>query len=349
MARGAIWHVIKNSAPAPLGLILGYRGTSLPAGWTHVNGENRHIMGTTGTPGGNGGSSRIGSWKSSGGGNHGSANGTRFTRASGGAADTAHNSSWSSKGNHDHTAYADYTPAKANITLMQASDDLPIPPSAIGFGAVSAMEGFIVCSDLVDSNRYLCGNSGVSNPSVSGASSSGSTSNSSFSHFHHGTGNSTSPGGAYGPDSQSRPSGGPSHGHGVTLSLSSISLKAYVLNAFEAIEEMGAPEGLIGLWLQSGVPDGWVLCDGNNGTPDLNGRIIRLASSGFGPEGNGTISGSGSLKSAGSHNHSASKSGSEWQANYSHDNNVSHSHSFSFGATAYSPPHKTFKFIQRAP
>ena len=36
------------------------------------------------------------------------------------------------------------------------------------------------------------------------------------------------------------------------------------------------PTGMIMIWsgLQSNIPDGWVLCDGNNGTPDLTDKFI---------------------------------------------------------------------------
>lgn len=36
------------------------------------------------------------------------------------------------------------------------------------------------------------------------------------------------------------------------------------------------PSGLISMWsgAASNIPDGWLLCDGSNGTPDLRGRFI---------------------------------------------------------------------------
>lgn len=34
------------------------------------------------------------------------------------------------------------------------------------------------------------------------------------------------------------------------------------------------PVGLICIWSGSEVPDGWSLCDGTNGTPDLRGRFV---------------------------------------------------------------------------
>lgn len=36
------------------------------------------------------------------------------------------------------------------------------------------------------------------------------------------------------------------------------------------------PSGFIGIWSGSSdnIPDGWALCDGTNGTPDLRGRFV---------------------------------------------------------------------------
>lgn len=41
------------------------------------------------------------------------------------------------------------------------------------------------------------------------------------------------------------------------------------------------PEGIIAMWIGDAddIPSGWVVCDGDNGTPDLNNRYINLDSS----------------------------------------------------------------------
>lgn len=40
--------------------------------------------------------------------------------------------------------------------------------------------------------------------------------------------------------------------------------------------EPAIPKGFIGLWsgLANNIPNGWALCDGMNGTPDLRGRFV---------------------------------------------------------------------------
>ena len=45
----------------------------------------------------------------------------------------------------------------------------------------------------------------------------------------------------------------------------------------------GIPSGFIGLWsgATNAIPSGWVLCDGNNGTPNLRDRFVVGAGSSY--------------------------------------------------------------------
>lgn len=40
------------------------------------------------------------------------------------------------------------------------------------------------------------------------------------------------------------------------------------------------PKGVIVMWSGNNVPTGWVMCDGQNGSPDLRGRFVRMYSEG---------------------------------------------------------------------
>lgn len=53
------------------------------------------------------------------------------------------------------------------------------------------------------------------------------------------------------------------------------------LNSLEVPGGVTIPAGLIGLWygLATEVPDGWDICNGTNGTPDLRDRIPRCVNS----------------------------------------------------------------------
>lgn len=51
----------------------------------------------------------------------------------------------------------------------------------------------------------------------------------------------------------------------------------------------GVPEGTVTVWsgTLSDIPDGWLLCDGNNGTPDLTDRFVVGAGGGYSVDGRG--------------------------------------------------------------
>lgn len=73
------------------------------------------------------------------------------------------------------------------------------------------------------------------------------------------------------------------------------------------------PSGLIAIWKgsTSTIPDGWALCNGQNGTPDLRDRFVLGAGSGYsvgnrGGEANHTLS----TSEIPSHTHTLSGSGS---------------------------------------
>ena len=338
MARGAIWHTMGGGTVVlPNYSIIGYNSTAEPpAGWQSEN-PARFIR--CGTSEGEGGNNSLGTVGSSGGGNHGSHNGSRFMRDPGGSGGDAHNANTDSKGNHTHTVTLSHRPSSGRMKLIKLTGgDSVIPQNGITFSHQTSLDGaWAHYSDL--DGHLLWGRS--EDNEVVGASNSASSNSRSFSHFHHGIGNSSA-GGPLGPSSQSRPSAGPSHSHSCSMSITA-SVYAYVLKAFYATEEGGACPNLIVLFEGETIPEGWHYCDGDNGTPDLHTRFIRMGTE-IGPQGNGTYSVSGSLKSAGSHKHSASLSGSEWLRGYSHDNNVSHTHSYSKSGS-YTPAYRDYRFI----
>lgn len=73
------------------------------------------------------------------------------------------------------------------------------------------------------------------------------------------------------------------------------------------------PRGTITLWFGSTVPAGWLLCNGQNGTPDLRGMfVVGAGASGFGYNatgGSAALSVSGTTSSAGAHNHDITLAG----------------------------------------
>ena len=62
-------------------------------------------------------------------------------------------------------------------------------------------------------------------------------------------------------------------GSGVTVARSS---------SYAAAQGSGLPRGAIIMWSGATAPDGWALCEGQNGTPDLRGRFVLAAGAGNG-------------------------------------------------------------------
>lgn len=93
------------------------------------------------------------------------------------------------------------------------------------------------------------------------------------------------------------------------------------------------PPGVICMWSGSSVsiPEGWALCDGENGTPDMRGRFVVGAGGSYDPGDTGgansvqlteaqmpSHSHSGSTNTTGSHSHSITRvTGSVSSGNYS--------------------------------
>lgn len=82
-------------------------------------------------------------------------------------------------------------------------------------------------------------------------------------------------------------------------------------------KQIDIPSGLICMWSGSisGIPSGWYLCDGSNGTPDLRDRFIKGAGSGVGAGAMG-----------GSSNHSHANHANLSHANHSHDSHTGLTH-----------------------
>ncbi len=117
-------------------------------------------------------------------------------------------------------------------------------------------------------------------------------------------------------------------------------LQAEVASAVENAAS-GVPSGLIVLWhgALSEVPEGWLLCDGANGTPDLRDRFVFGASSNVVP---GTTGGANSVtlteaqlpshshtasaSTDGAHTHTASTGSTGAHTHTADDNAPSHEH-----------------------
>src|ERR1051325_1029282 len=95
------------------------------------------------------------------------------------------------------------------------------------------------------------------------------------------------------------------------------------------------PSGIITLWSgnTANVPDGWVLCDGNNGTPDLRDRFVVGAAGAY------TV---GDTGGAASHTHSVAMGGNATDTAGAHTHSLSGSTDAESGHThSINPPSTT--------
>ena len=106
-----------------------------------------------------------------------------------------------------------------------------------------------------------------------------------------------------------------------------------------AIAAGGVPSGIISMWhgAASAIPSGWVICDGNNSTPNLTDKFIKSAAA-AGATGGSATTGAHTLSIAQmpSHNHSMGSNGASGSYT-AHtaivSNNSSHSNGTQFSFT----------------
>lgn len=91
----------------------------------------------------------------------------------------------------------------------------------------------------------------------------------------------------------------------------------------EYVKDRIVPTGGIILWsgIVANIPSGWVLCDGNNGTPDLRGKFIIGAGGAYAPAAEG---------GANTHTHDLQNHvHATVSVNLDHTHTISHTHTYS--------------------
>ena len=335
-----------SGIPISTGIIIGYNsGAAAPAGWANFNSaDGRSLFGGTTD-------AQIGTT----GGDHGFALGSNATGGHGGSQDigcdnyrTTSGDTYTNKGvdttsygNHSHTVTLSYYPKRNNCRLIRATTDLKgFPTSSILFSSSGSIEGctsFSTFNNNASAVLYAAASTGTQ-----GASSSYSINTVSASHDHE-----TTHQGSRVHSAIATYTNGHSMSHGHTYSwsasynLNRVVIQAWTANA-ELIKNAG---GIIALYNGAGVPDKWVLCDGGNGTKNLNGYFIyNNGTPGTTTAGGNTIYATGTLSNSG-HAHSYGGSPVITGTNIAHKSTTSHNHSAS-GTNSWYPNYYRLKFIQ---
>ncbi len=281
-----VLNVEVNFSKVPIGLIIPFNDISIPSGWERFsNADDKMIIGAGNSysPGNNGGSnnfSLLTTIGSSTNGNHMLAS-SPYTSAwygpwGGGA-------TYNDAGNHSHQIYSGtYTPDINNILLIKANkehSEFPIKGITLSNGNLD-ISGL---TNILNNNYYLQSNSSIS--SVINSKSLALSSSGSHSHFN----SSGAPTGYSGSlDGYTFKSEGAHTPPDPNFSLSE-SIKKIRLSAWtNASQKFGVLPNMIGMYESLTPPEGWVLCNGLNGTPDLRDYFVQTVSGGSEAAGSGT-------------------------------------------------------------
>lgn len=338
--------VLRGGFTIPVNGIIGLNDTTVPTDFAAFSAaDGKAIRGTTsdGSIGSTGGSTSAANMTSGSGGSHSTANqdiGVTNWRQSGGTTSFQIRDT-STYGNHTHTVYTTYNPPKNNIKLIKATAEAKLPAKGVLWSASDTTP------ENLGSMTSHNGNAGVlhaaSTTGTGGASQARTTNTWSQTHDHHLPGQGSRVDAAIALDVSTNSM---SHNHNTFTSSLTLNLNRIVLKAWEAAAEVIATSpGVIILYDQAGVPDGWVLCDGTNSTPNLNNYFVyNNGTGGTVTNGGNNVSVSGNTNSR-SHSHSYSGTPDITGTTVAHNASSSHSHSAN-GTLSYTPPYYYLKFIQ---
>jgi hypothetical protein len=353
---GGVWKTVYQAPFLPTGIIVPYESTSaVPSGFSAFTASNdKFIVGASATKAVNttGGSTSV------------SLSGTTTTNGSHtGPADTGTYTGFGgdvncvfpdgpvTQGDHSHTfsgSVAGVTPSRKQVILIKAtqnhfsfSENICVLKNTAGaFTGMTRVTGI--------ANYLMYGNAASIGVTGSNSSSGAITTSTSGSHVTHQT---LGYSGFIGyPGAPNLDAG--AHSHTGTISTTLNPLNRYMGLYKAATANLDIPnENLIGMWESQTPPEGWYVCDGTNGTPDLRDYFIKFVDN---DTNIGTTSGSnsttytGSLSATPVHNHGNSNFGSIFSAAVYHLSNFAVATHTASATVTYIPPYYSLVFIMRA-
>lgn len=337
------WRPVEKIVPA--GLIIGLNDSIIPSGWTRfADADNKFIVGAGSTfPAGDSSAATVhGAINVASVANHTGTAGT-FPSATNSVGDTAPYTTTpgSSTGGHSHTLIVDYQPDYQDVILIQADSDLTELPQH-GVVLNKSNTGPTGLAGVFTANRFLRGDSAVATGSVATA-----VTNTVGNHSHIAGSGATA-----GATATNYYKDNGSHNHTCTISAISHTLRRAYLRAWSnASAAFPLAAGMIGMWdtAYGAIPEGWQICDGSNGTPDLQDYFVVLTDDAD----NASVDGANQMTISATvpsvaHNHVDDAVSVSATKSVYHRTDNSHTHTSISGATVdYTPPYYSLIFIMR--
>ncbi len=335
------WRQFYQAFVLPEGLIIPYNGTTAPTGWslfTDATGYTIIGAGSSFAPGDTGG----GGSKTFTGSSAGGHAGTSGAASGGSSAGTQTGNTGGTKGAHSVTASATPSAPRNRMPFIKAGAGNSVFPADAIVLAEKTLTG--LTNGPYSNNRPLSAGSDVG--TSAGTTSVARTTSGSGAHIH-GAGSLVQNGD--GSINNIYPSKTADTGHSVTLSLTYAFAAVYLTLWTNASAEFEAETGMIGMYEGTTAPDGWTICDGSNGTPDLRNYFVlcgTTANHGSVTSGGNTVKATGTTSSAGSHTQTASNFIATSAATGYHPTSYgAHTHVFNH-TLSWAPPYYALMFIQ---
>ena len=334
----------KTGSLLPPGIIVPFMdvAANIPAEWDQFTSfSGRSVMGSVtaaGATGGNSYANRSSEWAGS---HTGPATMMWVSTVGGSPGDMLDTSN---QGSHYHTFRFNFAPARSWQILMKLKAGEEITEFPINAGILS--DTVLPSLEDVTPTGYLLGATSGAEASSSGSSKSFSNFNEKGDHDHRsGAGGILAAGNGW---SSSGYAGKHRHVQEKAPTTTD-NIRRYAMGLWRSASEVLAPlPGMFAMWESAVPPDGWAICDGDNGTPDLTNYFIGFNSgAGIGTKtGNGTVTSSGRTNYDGGHEHLGSYAYYNTVSYGFHGNQADHRHTISSSANNFNPSYYTLIFIK---
>jgi hypothetical protein len=328
----------------PAGLIVPYYNSGgAPSGWSLFSSANGRFIvgaGSTYSPGGSGGSASA-TIIISGSGSH---TGTYTNVAGGGGTQDDPDYNIGAFGNHTHTASLTYTPPYRQLQLIKADSEREYFPAwalALGVQSFSGLTQYLNNDGRLFSANSALGTGGGSTPSPAYSTYAGS-------HRHYSnTGAPTYD--PYGATNKANLYSG-YHRHYITPTGATHYVKRMYLTAWaNASSTFNLESGMIAMYESLTPPDGWSLCNGSGGTPDLRDYFVEFGTTGNHgtTTGNNTVNFTWTNQAHANHNHYNGVHATNTTRSCPHISNTIHPNSHGTSSTPpYTPQYYALAFVK---